>query len=132
MTPQEIAALKTQSDILREALKTEPKLWRFLREGVKARYATIGFVPLWTKARFSCDQCACVVPILLGSPYNTLYPGWCIECVLQVFQASQYEEIEYYEAYRDPKSPKYDAEYAASRAADDEFLASLPEGIEWA
>ena len=120
MTPQEIAQLKTQSDTLREALKVEPKLWHFLREGVKLLPAGI------------CQQCRVVdTTPLLQTPYDSPH-SWCIECVLQVFQSSRYEDTEYYNPYRDPKSPKYDPKYAESCDYWDNFYANLPDGVEWA
>lgn len=120
MTPQEIAQLKTQSHTLREALKGEPKLWHFLREGVKLLPSGI------------CQQCR-VVEVdtlsLLQVPYGP--HGWCLDCVLAIFQNAGYNEVEYYSPYRDPKSPKYDAEYAKSCDWWDDFHVNL-DGVEWA
>jgi len=102
MTPQAIAQLKTQSPILQEALKTEPKLWHFLREGVT----------ICEPAAF-CAKCAHAATPSLETPYNGPY-GWCINCVLQTFMSAEDAPIEYYDPYRDLKSPKYDAVYDSS------------------
>lgn len=74
MSPLDIQKLSENSSV-KSVLEEHKGTWTFLRNKVQ-----------WNgQSGDRCGRCGQHADRLLGSPYNAIQPGWCIECVLTGF-----------------------------------------------